>query len=278
MKTKKPTICGYAFATVRFALAVLWVFLNLPFILLSPGGRIGAWQFRFLMRGICFFAGFRTCVYGELAKSRPLLLVGNHISVVELGAVPAALGNNFFGKDTIAKMPIIGFIGRKVGSIFISRNPAMAAEMTRLIKEKTEHATWPMMIYPEGTSTNGAIVAPFKSAMFSIAEPQLSGDKNAAQFTIQPVVMMFRDKCGCKLSDADLAYNYAYFDPARFPVDGVKIVERSTIGQVFHIIALGGMVVELHLLPPPPLAGIADRKELAEYLHKIVEQKYMELK
>ena len=40
---------------------------------------------------------------------------------------------------------------------------------------------------------------------------------------------------------------------------------------------LGGFMVELTVLPPPPLAGM-DRKQIAETLHKTVSEKYMELK
>ena len=53
--------------------------------------------------------------------------------------------------------------------------------------------------------------------------------------------------------------------------------ERSAFGQVFHIMMLGGFMVEITLLPPPPLAGM-DRKQIADVLHKIVSEKYMELK
>ena len=40
---------------------------------------------------------------------------------------------------------------------------------------------------------------------------------------------------------------------------------------------LGGFMVEITLLPPPPLGGM-DRKQIADTLHKQVSEKYMELK
>ncbi|MCL2017323.1 MAG: 1-acyl-sn-glycerol-3-phosphate acyltransferase [Alphaproteobacteria bacterium] len=278
----KPSIFSYISASVRFVLFWLWAVLNLPVMLVNPGGRLGVWQFGMFMRVGGIICGLHYRIKGRVASARPLLMVGNHISVVEFSVIPGALMANFFGKAEIAKMPLVGIFARKAGVQFIDRNPAKAIEMTRKIKEFTERATWPMVIFPEGLSSNGSKVYPFKSALFTMMEPQLIGDKNAAQFTIQPFAMFFRDKRGNKLSDICLAQHYAYFDPKKTPVimDGkeIQVKERSAFGQLFHIMALGGMIVDIHLLPPPPLAGIHDRKQLAEMLYKIVNSEYMKYK
>ena len=269
-------------ASVRFALTFLWAVFHFPLMMLNPGGRLGVWQFKVFMRGVAFFCGVRFCVKGEISKTRPLLMVGNHMSVIEFTILPWAFNGSFFGKAEIAKMPLVGIFAHKAGVQFIDRRPSKAMEMTRKIREFTERATWPMVIFPEGTSSNGSRVYPFKSSLFTIIEPQLNGDPDAAQFTIQPFVMVFRDKNGCPVSDLDRAQHYAYFDSKKTPliIDGqeVKIKERSSFGQVFHVIAVGGVTAEIHLLPPPPLADIKDRKELAETLHKIVNDAYMKLK
>jgi hypothetical protein len=150
--------------------------------------------------------------------------------------------------------------------------------MVKKIKEFTEQASYPMVIFPEGTTTNGSYVHPFKSALFNIAEPQLNGDPDATNFTIQPFVMHFRDARGNVLSDDDLAENYASFDNAKQLHGRNDVRLRGEFEQVLHVMKLGGMTVEIQLLPPPPLAGIKDRHELADMLHKIISDKYMESK
>ncbi|MBQ6011918.1 MAG: hypothetical protein IJL23_02235 [Alphaproteobacteria bacterium] len=45
--------------------------------------------------------------------------------------------------------------------------------------------------------------------------------------------------------------------------------------QVFHIMMLGGFMVEIDVLPVPDLTGM-DRKQMADTLHKIISDKYMQ--
>ena len=54
-------------------------------------------------------------------------------------------------------------------------------------------------------------------------------------------------------------------------------IERSAFMQVFHIICLGGFLVEIEVLPCPDLSGM-DRKQMAEELHKIISNEYMKNK
>ena len=53
--------------------------------------------------------------------------------------------------------------------------------------------------------------------------------------------------------------------------------ERSAFGQIFHIMVLGGFLVEVDVLPVPDLSGM-DRKQMAETLHNIVSNEYMKNK
>ncbi|MDR2413132.1 MAG: 1-acyl-sn-glycerol-3-phosphate acyltransferase [Rickettsiales bacterium] len=274
MKKTFLSLIGFA----RFFCFWIWAVFNAILALFNPGGKIGNAQFRFLMRGLCVISGIRVRVRGELSKARPLLLVGNHISDYEFAVLPAALGANFFGKSEIAKMPFVGWISKKLGVQFISRDPRTAAEATRNIREYTAQADWPMVIFPEGTSTNGAYVHPFKSALFSMVEPQINGDPDAVQFTIQPFVMYFRDYRGRKLSERTMAEDYASFDSKKMLQGPNDVKMRGDFVQVLHMMKLGGITVEIELLPPPPLAGIKDRKELASMLHEIISTKYMKNK
>jgi hypothetical protein len=143
------------------------------------------------------------------------------------------------------------------------------------IKEFTERASYPMVIFPEGISTNGAYVHPFKSSLFNIFEPQLAGDKTAAQFTVQPFVMYYRDGCGNKLSDDALAEVFAGYDPAKMQCGRTDVPMRNDFVQLFDVIAHGGITVEIELLPPPPLAGIKNRHELSDKLSAIITKEYM---
>ena len=53
--------------------------------------------------------------------------------------------------------------------------------------------------------------------------------------------------------------------------------ERSAFGQLYHVMMLGGMMIEMTVLPVPDLKGL-NRKQIAEKLGNMVSEKYMELK
>ncbi|MCL1902332.1 MAG: 1-acyl-sn-glycerol-3-phosphate acyltransferase [Alphaproteobacteria bacterium] len=240
-------------------------------ILLPFGRRAGVWQFGFFAKGCLKIAGIRVKVHGCLSKNRPLLLVGNHISIFEFMTIPATFGGTFFGKDDIAKIPFVGLMARFWGVIFVSRRREDALRVVKQISDELKRATWPMAIYPEGTTTNGSVILPFKSSMFSFIE-------NGVKATIQPMVMFYRDRCGNPIPDQVLADDFAYFANEKMPAGAALCrKERGPFMQMFHVFELGGFTVELHLLPPPPLADM-NRKEIAETLHKIINDEFIKLK
>ncbi|MCL2737716.1 MAG: 1-acyl-sn-glycerol-3-phosphate acyltransferase, partial [Alphaproteobacteria bacterium] len=177
-------------------------------------------------------------------------------------------------KKEAADWPFIGWLMKKFGVVFIDRNPATALAALSAVCDQMERATWPMTIYPEGTTTNGAYVKPFKSAMFNFLERE--GRMCGA--TVQPVAMFYRNRDGTKISDVDMAEHYAWFTNAKQTEGPKASVERGLIAQMLHIFVLGGFTVEIHVLPPPPLAEFKDRKELADVLQKIISDEYMKLK
>ncbi|MCL2331050.1 MAG: 1-acyl-sn-glycerol-3-phosphate acyltransferase [Proteobacteria bacterium] len=273
MKTMFRNIYSFTIASVRFALFVLWIIPQIPIaLILWPfGRRAGVWQFKMFTSVVLRIAGIRVRIYGTLSKKRPLLLVGNHISVFEFMTLPATFGASFFGKDDIARYPVVGQMAWLWGVVFISRKPSQAEKTVRLISDNMKKATWPMVIYPEGTTTNGSVVLPFKSSMFDFIE-------KGVPVTVQPMVMFYRDKRGNPIDDQILADDYAYFDNVKMPA-GAKLCrkERNAVSQIFHVFALGGFTVEFRMLPPPPLAG-KNRKQIAAELHEIINNKFMELK
>ena len=273
MKKIFCNISSIILASVRFVLFWLWAILQIPLaLILWPfGRRAGVWQFKFFTRVVLKIAGIRVRVYGEMSKERPLLMIGNHISVFEFMTFPATFGGSFFGKDDIAKMPLIGWFAKLWGVVFVSRRSSQAAKMAQLISDQMRRASWPMVIYPEGTTTNGSVVLPFKSSMFDFIE-------KGANVTVQPMVMLYRDRRGKRIDDQVMADDYAYFDNIKMPAGACLCKkERSAFGQVFHVFELGGFTVEFYLLPPPPLAGM-DRKQIAETLHKTISEEFYKLK
>jgi len=269
MKVRKQNIFNTIWAFFWIVLACLLVVLNAFVLCFIPRGRLSVKYMQFFMRQFNFVTGVRFKVKGKLSTKRPLLCVCNHISIFELATMPVAFGGSFFGKKEISTWPLVGWIAKKFGVIFIDRRPSHAIDALDAVKSEMERVDYPMFIFPEGTSTNGAYVKQFKSSLFDVVEK--------TGVAVQPVVIHYRLKDGTKISDEDMANHFAYFDNKKMDCGPFCKRERNAFMQVFHIIMLGGFLVEIEVLPIPDLSGM-DRKQIASSLHEIISKEYIKNK
>lgn len=255
---------------LRFAAFWVMVMVQLPIIILLPARKkITVKYMAVFMKILLVLASIKIVKHGQISKKRPLLVAGNHISVFEIATFPVMFGGSFVSKNDVRHWPLVGYIANKFGVVFIDRRPSHAADALKLVQDEISHIDWPLYIFPEGTTTNGAYVKEFKSSLFNVAE--------GTNVTVQPVVTQYCFHDGTPIGDEDLAEHYAYFDNKKQTQGPYCSRERSAFGQIFHIMVLGGFRVDVYMLPPPPLAGM-DRKQMATELHKIISNKYMEIK
>ena len=104
---------------------------------------------------------------GNLSKS-PYLLVCNHISWLDIFAINAFKPVCFVAKSEVGSWPIFGWMAKKVGTIFIQRGSSshtrkVVLELAEILKIET------ICIFPEGTSSSGIDVLPFRSNLFESA-------------------------------------------------------------------------------------------------------------
>ncbi len=267
-------------APFRFVIFWTVAIVQIPIVALIPIGPASVAYSRFFYGILMWIGGVHSKLCGEkLSDKRPLLLVSNHISIFELAVFPILGLGSFFGKQEIAKYPLIGWFGKKFGVVYINRDPRRAMAETDKINKTMKSVKYPMTIFPEGTTNNGCFVYPFKSALFDVVD-------KVDNMTVQPVVLLYRDKCGCPISsDNIMANNYSCPSLAKIRAHNAatganEIVpdrEFSTMGHFYHIMKMGGITLEVNLLPLVDLTGL-DRKQIAEHLHDIINKKYMEMK
>ena len=265
---RKQNIFNTAWAMVRFTLFWIIVVLQLPIIVFLPR-RAGVRYMRVFMWFLVFLSGIKIRVHGTLSKHRPLLVVTNHISLFEIATYPIAFGGSFVAKKEVESWPIVGWVAKKFGVIFVDRRPSHAAEALKTVSATVTRVKYPMYVFPEGTTTNGAYVKKFKSSLFNFVEN--------SDVMVQPMAMHYRFRDGTHISDADLAEHYGYFNNRDMEMGPLCSRERSAFMQVFHIMVIGGFTVEITVLPAPALHGM-DRKHIADTLYKIVSTEYMENK
>jgi 1-acyl-sn-glycerol-3-phosphate acyltransferase len=193
--------------------------------------EIGNWSSRALE-----IFGIRTVVVGRPpARDRAHLLVANHVSWLDVHCILSRTRASFVAKADVNAWPIIGTLAGHLETIFVSRGQnALRAEMSA-IRERLA-AGRPICMFPEGTSSDGSQILPFRSAFFEAAI--------AAGAPVQPIAIRYRRADGTRA------------DEAAFTGD-------TTLVQSFRRLAASpGMTAEVHFLDPIEPAGLS-RRELA---------------
>ncbi len=104
----------------------------------------------------------------ELLPNSPYLLASNHISWLDIHVINAFRPVRFVAKSEVASWPVFGWMARQLRTVFIRRDSSRHA---RLVVGQVAGVlkTESICIFPEGTSTVGDEVLPFKPNLFESA-------------------------------------------------------------------------------------------------------------
>jgi len=182
---RAPIIIG-GFLLLTFLCAPLqWLMLRLG---LSARERIP----HFYHRLLCKLIGIRIRVVGTPINAGGLMLA-NHSSWLDIIILSAVTRLSFIAKSEVNGWPLFGFLARLQRTIFVRRG-----EKRRTISDRDSIrarllAGEVLVIFPEGTSSDGNRVLPFKSALVSAAELPLGNGQDAfAHFPlVQPVSVAY---------------------------------------------------------------------------------------
>jgi len=106
---------------------------------------------------------------GDLARIENGLVVGNHISFIDIYVINALLPCAFVAKSEVARWPLIGWLSRHTDTVFIERGSRKAAHRTQQQMMAALRAGNRLAIFPEGTTTAGDRLLPFHAALFQSA-------------------------------------------------------------------------------------------------------------
>lgn len=160
------------------ALLLVFVPLHYLFRLVSYGSPFPMLFLRYAAR-VC---GARVQVVGTHLK-RDVFFVANHISWVDILALAGASGTAFVAKAELATAPVVGWLASLNRTVFVKREHRMGvAEQINALKEALVD-NWSVTVFPEGTTTDGQSLLPFKTSMLSVLEPPPPG------VLVQPVIL-----------------------------------------------------------------------------------------
>ena len=166
----------------RFFLMVAALLVCLPLHLIAhPFTRHSPFP-RLFLRSFAWIAGARVEVVG-IPLQRQVFFLANHVSWLDIPALAGASGTAFVAKAEIAQAPLIGWLCRLNHTVFVQREARrdVAAQVNALRDALAENHA--VTIFPEGTTTDGRSLLPFKTAMLKVLEPP------PGEVMVQPVLL-----------------------------------------------------------------------------------------
>lgn len=175
-------------------------------------------------------------------------VVSNHTSWLDIFALNARKRIYFVSKSEVANWPGIGWLARATGTVFIERDPKKAREQKDVF-ERRLIAGHKLLFFPEGTSTDGLRVLPFKTTLFAA----FFTDHLRDIMYIQPVSVFYHAPTG------EPQRYYGWWGDMEFAPHLLKTLACWRQGSV-----------EVTYHAPVRVADFADRKALAAHVEQVV--------
>jgi 1-acyl-sn-glycerol-3-phosphate acyltransferase len=176
-------IIGYRILRIltHTLIGMLIIAISWLFVAKKTKKKLTKWWCRKLLR--CF--NIQLVVFGETPQDDAShnMFLANHVSWADIYALNSVIPLQFIAKSDINQWPILGYLARKSGTIFINRNSRK--DTSRIVALTAERllAGSNIGFFPEGTTTDGTSLAHFKSSLVQAAI--------AANATIRPVAIRY---------------------------------------------------------------------------------------
>jgi lyso-ornithine lipid O-acyltransferase len=205
-------------------------------------------------RLVCRIMGIRVASQGELAKNRPLLIVSNHTSYLDIEVLGSLIPGSFVAKAEIAGWPFLGWLAKLQRSVFIERRSSKAREHKDEIEKRLLEGDV-LILFPEGTSNDGNRILPFRSALFSVAERRIEGEA----LVVQPVSLAYTRLDGMPMGRSFRPF-FAWYGDMELPP------------HLWQMLGLGLVTAEVVFHEPVTIDRFGTRKVLAEACWRIVAE------
>jgi len=163
------------------AIGLLAVFLKVAELVTSRPIDHTFWAQR-CFRGATGCLGLNVTAHGQPSPS-PALFVCNHVSWCDIPVLGGVLPARFLSKSEVGQWPLIGFLARQAGTVFIKRGGGKISGIVDQLSDILAGGQ-SVMVFPEGTTSTGITVLPFHGRLLRAA--QIAGTP------IQPVSIVYR--------------------------------------------------------------------------------------
>jgi 1-acyl-sn-glycerol-3-phosphate acyltransferase len=210
-------------------------------------------------RHLCRLLGVRLKIEGEVVRDHPVLIVANHTSWLDIPVLSAVAPLSFVAKKEVGRWPFIAALARLQRTVFIDRQRRIAvAAAKQEIGERLKSGDT-IVLFAEGTSSDGNRVLPFKTSLFATVKPSRPSDSSEPAAYVQTLAIAYTHLHGVPLGRADRSLVGWYGD-------------MEMVNHAWQLLKAGPLDVSIRIGRPVPFANFDDRKALARHSEAAVRK------
>jgi len=210
-------------------------------------------------RLVCALIGVRIRIVGGAVGGHPVLIVANHVSWLDISVISAVAPVVFVAKREVAGWPLFGLLAKLQRSVFVDRNRRhKTADVNAEIAERLIDGD-PVVLFGEGTSSDGNRVLPFRTALIGAARDALAQIEHVSRVWIQPLSLAYTGLLGLPLGRQHRPVVAWYGDFALWP-------------HLIGVVRRGGIDVVVTWGDAIAFDETSDRKSVARQLEGAVRQ------
>ena len=215
-------IAAVFFTATPILISLQWLLEKLRL----PGwGFIACNYYRFL----CKLLRMRVRVVGTPVRDRAVLFVSNHVSWLDIVAIGSVQPVCFVAKIEVRKWPLVGITAVRQRTVFVERaRRHQAADAVMQIVERIERGT-SVVLFAEGTSSDGNRVLPFRSALLGAVEA--AAKQPGAQVEIQPMAIAYTAQQGVPMGRRNRPLA-AWYGDMHFMPHIKALIDRAVVDAV----------------------------------------------
>lgn len=203
--------------------------------------------------------GIRIRVTGAPCEDRPLLILSNHVSWLDIIVITAVRPVVFVAKHEIASWPFFGWLAKLQRSVFIERERRhktgqAASEMASRLRGGDA-----VVLFAEGTSSDGNRILPFRSALVGAVHHTIGDETHHASVTVQPLSLAYTGIGGVPAGRA-LRDKLAWYG------------DVDLVPHMLGVLMSGAVDVTVSFGEPVSYDVSADRKQIARDAERAVRR------
>ncbi len=201
-------------------------------------------------RQVCRLLGIRLQIEGAVARDRPVLVVANHSSWLDIPVLSAVAPVSFIAKKEVGGWPFVATLARLQRSVFVDRTRRTAVGETTSEMTQRLAAGDALVLFAEGTSTDGNRVLPLRTSLFGAVLPGTKGDQLPHDAVVQTCAVVYGCLHGVPIGRAD-----------RHAVGWYGDMEMGS--HAWNLLKAGPLDVRIVIGAPVAINSFTDRKALA---------------